>query len=70
MADASKTTEKSAGWHEGFAAAKHQAANIVGHFIADETNIADDADRMVELAKKCADKIRGMHDNGTYIRQK
>lgn len=52
-------------WKAGFAAARHQAANLVGHFIYDEIGIADDADRMEELATRCADKVRAMQDNGT-----
>ena len=57
--------EHSDDWHAGFAAARHQAANLVTHFIFDETRISDDADRMDELAERCGDKILAMRDNGT-----
>lgn len=60
-----KDLDKSPDWNAGFAAARHQAANLMGHFIIDETTIADGVDRMEELAEKCSDKILAMQDNGT-----
>jgi len=50
--------EKSTEWKAGFEAARHQAANLIGHLIVDEINDEN-------LAWKCSERIRIMEDNGT-----
>lgn len=43
-----ETTEKSAEWHAGFAAARHQAAREMGHFIVDQWDREDIAEAAYE----------------------
>ena len=51
-------------FERGFAAAKHQAANLMGHFIYDKAMPTDNVD-LEKLAEECASAIESMQDNGT-----
>lgn len=53
---AENETTKSADWHAGFAAARHQAACEMGHFIDDEGG-------SVELAEAAYDHLKVMEWN-------
>jgi hypothetical protein len=51
-------TPQSPEWLAGFAAARHQAANLIAHRIVDEGGNED-------MADKCSSAVLLMTDNGT-----
>lgn len=50
--------QQSGEWLAGFAAARHQAANLIAHRIADEGGD-------IKLGEKCFSAVLAMDDNGT-----